>query len=150
MDDHPTETDTRGKTPSAASNTADKDTPALDQSKGDMPEAQRAAGDVLTQAKDAAGEVISKAKTAAGDFIEKNLGADTLSKATDIVEDLGEKAQDIARRTRDQASVAAQNVRQQGNRAGVYLSENVQANPVPAVLIAGAIGFGLAYLIYRR
>ena len=150
MDDRPTGPDTGGKTPSAASNTADKAKPALDQSKGDMPQAQRAASDVLTQTKGAAGEVISKARTAAGDFIEKNLGEDTLNKATDMVEDLGEKAQDIARRTRDQASVAAQNVYQQGNRAGVYLSENVQANPVPAVLIAGAIGFGLAYLIYRR
>jgi hypothetical protein len=71
MDDRPAGTDTRGKIPSDASNTADKAKPALDQHKGDVPEAQRAAGDVLTQAKDAAGEVISKAKTAAGDFIEK-------------------------------------------------------------------------------
>ena len=150
MDDRTTGTDTGGKTPSAASNTADKAKPALDQGKGDMPEAQRAAGDVLTQAKDAAGEVISKAKTAAGDFIEKNLGEDTLNKATDMVEDLGEKAQDIARRARDQVGVAAQNVSQQGGRAGAYLSQNVQENPMPAVLIAGAIGFGLAYFIYRR
>jgi len=112
MDDRPTGTDTGGKTPSAASNTVDKAKPALDQSKGDMPQAQRAASDVLTQAKGAAGEVISKARTVAGDFIEKNLGEDTINKATDMVEDLGEKAQDIARGTRDQAGVAAQSVYQ--------------------------------------
>jgi hypothetical protein len=73
MDDRPTGTDTGEKTPSAASNTADTAKPALDQSKGGMLEAQRAAGNVLTQAKDAAGEVISKAKTAAGDFIEARI-----------------------------------------------------------------------------
>jgi ElaB/YqjD/DUF883 family membrane-anchored ribosome-binding protein len=147
MDDRPTGTDTGGKIPSDANNTADKAKPALDQHKGDMPEAQRAAGDVLTQAKDVAGEVISKAKTAAGDFIEKNLGEDALKQ---VAEDLGGQAQDIARRARDQAGVAAQNVYQQGSRAGAYLSQNAQANPVSAVLIAGAIGFGLAYLIHRR
>jgi len=37
---------------------------------------------------------------------------------------------------------------QLGARAGEYLAQNLQAYPITAVFIAGAIGYGLAYLVH--
>jgi hypothetical protein len=59
-------------------------------------------------------------------------------------------AQELAQRTREQASTATDVLYQQGTRAGEYLSRNVNEYPLPALLIAGAIGYGLGYLIHTR
>ena len=37
---------------------------------------------------------------------------------------------------------------QQGARAGEYLTENVKAYPLTALWVAGAIGYGIAFLIH--
>ena len=57
---------------------------------------------------------------------------------------LGAGAQDIARRAREQASV----VYEQGGRAGEYLTRNVNEYPATALLVAGMIGYGIAYLVH--
>ena len=85
----------------------------------------------LAHAKHVAGELIDRAKTAVGDAL------------TSAVEDLGEHAQEVARRTRDQAAVTTK-------AAGDYLSRNAAANPLAALLVAGAVGYALAYLMHRR
>jgi ElaB/YqjD/DUF883 family membrane-anchored ribosome-binding protein len=50
-------------------------------------------------------------------------------------------AQDLARRAREQTSVAT-------DTAGEYLTRNVNEYPLTALLVAGAIGYGLGYLIH--
>ena len=60
----------------------------------------------------------------------------------------GETAQDLASRAREQAAPAAQAVYDQGARAGDYVTSNVHQYPTTALLIAAAVGYGLAYLIH--
>ena len=101
----------------------------LDQGKAKVEELQATAGDVVQQVKTAAQDFGEQAKSAAAN-------------AGDVV-------QDFARQARDQVEPAADKLYQQGARAGDSLVHNVEQNPLLAILIAGAIGYGLAYLIHR-
>jgi ElaB/YqjD/DUF883 family membrane-anchored ribosome-binding protein len=58
--------------------------------------------------------------------------------------------QGAAREAGNQATQAATNLYQQGSRAGDYITQYAAERPVTALLVAGAIGYGLAYLIHRR
>jgi ElaB/YqjD/DUF883 family membrane-anchored ribosome-binding protein len=62
----------------------------------------------------------------------------------------GEVIQDKAREAGNQATQAANSLYQQSSRAGDYITRYAAEQPVTALLIAGAIGYGLAYLIHRR
>ena len=75
-----------------------------------------------------------------------NLG----EQARSAMGEAGATAQELAQRVREQASMATDALYQQGTRAGEYLSRNVNEYPLAALLIAGAIGYGLAYLIHTR
>jgi ElaB/YqjD/DUF883 family membrane-anchored ribosome-binding protein len=57
--------------------------------------------------------------------------------------------QGAARGIGDQASQAASTVYEQGARAGSSVSRYTAEQPLTALLIAGAIGYGLAYLLHR-
>jgi hypothetical protein len=85
--------------------------------------------DVLT-------DTMEQAKTAA-----RNVGEQAWSAAASA----GTAAQDLARRTRDQAGGA---LYEQGSRASEYLTRNVNEYPLAALLIAGAVGYGMAYLMH--
>jgi hypothetical protein len=75
-----------------------------------------------------------------------NLG----EQARSAISEAGATAQELTRRAREQASTATDVFYQQGTRAGEYLSRNVNEYPLPALLAAGAVGYGLAYLIHTR
>jgi len=62
----------------------------------------------------------------------------------------GEMIQGAARQAGDQAAQAATNLYQQSSRAGDFVSRYAAEQPITALLLAGAIGYGLAYLIHRR
>ena len=66
------------------------------------------------------------------------------------VSDAGATAQDLARRAREEAALASDVFYQQGARTGKYLIQNVNEYPLTALLIAGGIGYGMAYLMLRR
>ena len=68
--------------------------------------------------------------------------------ARNIASNAGATAQDLARLAREQTSVATDTLYQQGTRAGEYLTRNVNEYPLTALLIAGAVGYGLGYLIH--
>src|SRR5437764_11746592 len=61
-----------------------------------------------------------------------------------------EQAGSVARNLSEQASAASGALYQQGARAGDYVSRNVNEYPLPALLVAGAVGYGLAYLIHTQ
>ena len=94
------------------------------------------------------------------DTASQPLGAGgAIGAATEIARNVGEQArsaaatttataQDLARRAREQAAPAANAIYEQGARAGEYVTRNVHEYPATALLIAGAIGYGLAYLIH--
>ena len=75
-----------------------------------------------------------------------NLG----EQARSAIADAGATAQEFARRTGEQAAMATDVVNQQSTRAAKYFSRNINEYPFSALLIAGAIGYGLAYLIHTQ
>lgn len=67
----------------------------------------------------------------------RNVGEQAWSAASSPVA----TAQDLARRAREQTY-------EQGARAGEYLTRNVNEYPLTALLVAGAIGYGMGYLFH--
>jgi hypothetical protein len=57
-------------------------------------------------------------------------------------------AQDMARRAREQTGAAGDTLYQQGARAGEYVTRNINEYPLTALMIAGAVGYGIAYLVH--
>jgi vacuolar-type H+-ATPase subunit H len=96
---------------------------------------------VMDQAKTTANQAMEQAKTMA-----RNIG----EQARSVAGDPGATAQELARRAREQATAAGDVLYRQGQRAGDYLSQNVNEYPLAALLVAGMIGYGLAYLIHTQ
>ena len=119
--------DTAGQVLNALSDLAADAKGKLDQGKAKVEELQATAGDVVQQV-----------KTVAQDFGEQ---------AKSTVANAGDMVHDFARQARDQVGPAADQLYQQGARARDALIRNVEQNPLLALLIAGAIGYGLSYLI---
>jgi hypothetical protein len=80
----------------------------------------------------------------------RTMGRAVGDQVRNAVSDAGATAQDLARRAREEAALATDVFYQQGARAGKYLIQNVNGHPLTALLIAGGIGFGMAYLMLRR
>jgi len=89
-----------------------------------------------------------------------NRTAESAGAALDKAGDLAQKAsiagvqavdavQGVARDLANHASETATAVYQQGARAGGSISRYAAAQPLTALLVAGAIGYGIAYLIHR-
>ena len=91
---------------------------------------------VLRDLQESAGAVMDSA----ADLAQKASSAGVL--AVDAV-------QGAARDVANQASQAAATVYQQGARAGASVSRLAAEQPLTALLIAAAIGYGAAYLIHR-
>ena len=79
--------------------------------------------------------------------------------AVEAVTDLAGKAQtaaveaagtirDAAIETAEQIGDATTKAYRQGVRAGEYVSQNTGEQPLLALLIAGAIGYGIAYMVH--
>ena len=101
----------------------------LDQGKGVFEGLQASAGEALGKAT----ALVREVSTA---------GSQAVAQAGDAV-------QGGAREVGSQAGQAAATVYQQGARAGGYLSRYAAEQPLTALLIAGVLGYGLAYLIHR-
>ena len=113
----------------------------LDQNRGQPSGMPGTADQTMQQAKSTANQAIEQAKTMA-----RNIGEQARAAAANP----GATAQELARRAREQAGTAGDVLYRQGQRAGEYLSENVNEYPLAALLIAGMIGYGLAFLIHSR
>jgi len=87
------------------------------------------------------GQPVEKAKA-----MVRNIGNQARAAATDP----NATVQELARRTSEQARAAGDVLYRQGQRTGEYLTQNVNEYPLAALLIAGMIGYGLAYLIHTR
>lgn len=98
-------------------------------------------------AHDAAREQVGSAMAKAGETAQ-DLANRTREQAAPAIARVTEVAQDLANRAREQAGPAAQAVYDQGARAGQYVTRNVNEYPATALLIAAAVGYGLAYLLH--
>jgi vacuolar-type H+-ATPase subunit H len=109
-------------------------------------------GSTAADANGSIGATIEQARQIAGDTMEqaRSTARNLAEQARSAIADPGATAQELARRAREQAATASDVIYQQGTRAGEYLSRNVNEYPLAALLIAGAVGYGLAYLIHAR
>ncbi len=102
---------------------------AVDRGKPMLHDLQASAGEAV----DGATDLARKASTA---------GVQAATQASDAI-------QGVAREVGSQTGQAASAIYQQGARAGGYVSEFTAERPLAALLIAGVIGYALAYLIHR-
>ena len=110
------------------------------------------AGDVAAQTGTRLQSKLDQGKAMIEDARE---GAATLAhQASDVgrqaMAQAGEMIQGAARQASEQASQAATNIYKQSSRAGDVISRYAAEQPFTALLLAGAIGYGLAYFIHRR
>ena len=88
-----------------------------------------------------AGAAINKAAGLARDA--SSAGIQAVAQASDAV-------QGVAREVGSQVDQAVTSAYRQSARAGGYVSRYAAEQPLTALLVAGAIGYGLAYLINRN
>jgi hypothetical protein len=98
------------------------------------------------------GEQVGKVGNDAKSGIQTAVGTmtDLVGKAQTAATEAGATVRDAAIETAKQVGDAATKTYRQGVRAGEYVSQNTGEQPFLALLIAGAIGFGIAYMIYAR
>lgn len=77
-------------------------------------------------------------------------GGDLAGKAQTAAVAAGSTIRDAAIETGKQVSDAAAKTYAQGTRAAEYVSGSTAEQPLLALLIAGAIGYALAYMIHAR
>jgi ElaB/YqjD/DUF883 family membrane-anchored ribosome-binding protein len=105
------------------------------------------AGKVLQDNIDQAKPVLRELRENAGAAMDK--AADLAQKASNAGVQAVDAVQGVARDVANQASQAANTVYQQGARAGGSVSRYAAEQPLTALLIAAAIGYGISYLIHR-
>lgn len=113
------------------------------------------AQNVASEVADEAGKAASEGVRLAGAGVQS-----TLDQGKSVVQDLAHRASETGRQAMDRAGEViegvtpdvkqvASNLYGQGSRSGEYVREYVAQQPLTALLIAGAIGYALAYLIHR-
>ena len=105
------------------------------------------AGKVVQDKIDQAKPVLRDLRESAGVAMDK--AADLAQKASSAGVQAVDAVQGAARDVANQASQAASAVYQQGARAGGTVSRYAAEQPLTALLVAAAIGYGVAYLIHR-
>ena len=105
------------------------------------------AGKVVQDKIDQAKPVIRDLRESAGIAMDK--AADLAQKASSAGVHAVDAVQGAAHDVANQASQAANAVYQHGARAGGSVTRYAAEQPLTALLIAGAIGYGIAYLIHR-
>jgi vacuolar-type H+-ATPase subunit H len=105
-----------------------------------------AASDIIRDVKNVSGEIMEHAKTAADGAIDQVQQAASEA-LTSSLRDLGTQAQEMARNASEHAAAAAENLYQHGSE---YVSRKTRNFPISAVLIAGALGYGIGYLSRRH
>jgi len=96
---------------------------------------------------DQAKPVIRDLRESAGATMDK--AADFAQKASTAGVQAVDAIQGVARDVGNQVGQAATTVYQQSARAGGSISKYAAEQPLTALLVAAAIGYGIAYLIHR-
>jgi hypothetical protein len=125
----------------------------------DQQRVQDMAGDSAAKTAEAATDAVNQASAGLQSTLERGkaavdqmqAGATSLARQASeagrqAISQAGETMQGL---TGDRAGEVASNLYQQGLTAGGYISRFAAEQPIAALLMAGAIGYGLAYLIHR-
>lgn len=105
------------------------------------------AGEMVQDKIDQSKPVLRDLQETAAAAIDKT--ADLARKVSTAGVQAVDAVQGVARDVGNQASQAATTVYHQGARAGESVSRYAAEQPLTALLVAGAIGYGLAYLLHR-
>jgi ElaB/YqjD/DUF883 family membrane-anchored ribosome-binding protein len=94
----------------------------------------------------------SKFRTEVNEGIASSLetATDLAGKARTAATEAGSAIQDAAIETGKRVADAAARTYRQGIQTGEYVSQNTAERPLLALLVAGAIGYGIAYMVHRR
>ena len=105
----------------------------------------------VREAVDQGKAVWQDAKASAGDALDRagSVARDMSAAGSQAAAQAGEVIQGVARQVGNQASQAANTLYEQGTNAGGYVSRYTAEQPWTALLVAAAVGYGLAYLIHR-
>jgi ElaB/YqjD/DUF883 family membrane-anchored ribosome-binding protein len=95
-----------------------------------------------------ASKVVSDLKEGIVGAVEK--AGDLAGKARTTAAEAGNTIRDVAIETGNKVSDVATETRKQGMKAGDYLSQSTAEQPLLALLLAAAVGYGIAYLVHRR
>jgi ElaB/YqjD/DUF883 family membrane-anchored ribosome-binding protein len=97
-------------------------------------------------------EDASKLGAKASDRIEaaSRQAKDMAQRAAETARETSETAWDVAQKTATQAREAAGEAYARGERGARELARRVEEQPLAALLIAGAIGYAIAYLLHGR
>jgi len=117
-----------------------KPTPIGGAAAGDATQKHGPGGDTVERVKDKARSLGEQARAA--------IGEENVERAKTMARNLGEQARAVV--SDENVERAKTIAREQGARAGEYVTRNLHENPYAALLIAGAIGYGVAYLIHSR
>ena|SRR5215469_2662741 len=124
----------------------------------DQEHGQGAVGDSATQVGKKVSNFAGQMQKAAQDTIEQSKPAlrdlqasagEAVGKATDLARQATNTAVEAVAQASSVARDAANEGYQRGARAGGYVLDFAREQPLAALLIAGAIGYGIAYLIHR-
>jgi hypothetical protein len=99
---------------------------------------------IFDNAGDAAEDLKSRITSAAGTV------RDLAGKARTAAVEAGTSINGAAIEAGKQVGNAAVKACRQGSRAGEYVSRNTAEHPLAALLIAGALGYGIAHMIRRH
>ena len=111
---------------------------AGDKIEGDLDQRGRQSQSALGNAKDAFGGATIADRASA--FVKQTAAGETAASAV----------QDAAQKAGAQASDMGERLYDRGRRAGESVVRTVEQQPLAAVLIAAALGYGIAYLVHHR
>ena len=80
----------------------------------------------------------------------KSMVQDLANQASEAGKQAMGRAGELLENVAPQAREAASNLYERGSQSGEYVRQYAVEQPLTALLIAGAIGYGLGYLIHRR
>ena len=117
---------------------------------------QPRAREIAKDAAEHAGKTVNEAAQRVREQVQP-----TLDQGEAVVQDLANRTSETGRQAVNRASEfiegvapqakqVASNLYEQGSQSGEYVRQTVAQQPVTALLIAGAIGYALGYLMHRH
>jgi ElaB/YqjD/DUF883 family membrane-anchored ribosome-binding protein len=109
------------------------------------------AKDTLGKTREGANEAVRRAGEQVQPMLDQGKSAvqDLANRASETGRQAAGQARDFMEGVAPQAKQMAGNLYEQGTRSGEQISQYVVQQPLTALLIAGAIGFILGYMIHR-
>ena len=117
-----------------------------------MDQPQETARDAAENEGKAASEAVQRVGAQIQPLLDqgKSIVQDLANQASEVGRQAVGQAGDLLQNVAPQAKEAASNLYQRGSQSGEYARQFAAEQPVAALLIAAAIGYGLAYLVHRR